>query len=108
MSVDGTPQIPVASQQWHSSNGITVYTTVKWRNSLNGELRTSCNCPAWTMKKKGARRTCCHTKDMEGTEICSREKVTPAPVALTTPAQVIRNVPTITVGERELRSIMLD
>lgn len=108
MNVGGTPQVPVESQQWRSSNGITVYTTVKWRNPNTGELRTSCNCPAWTIKKGSNKRSCAHTKDMEGTDVCTKERVSPAPVALVTPADVAKHVPTIMMGSRELRAIMLD
>jgi len=75
MLVDGEPQIPIEVQQWQSrSNQLTTYTTVKWENPGTGELRCSCNCPGWAMKRNGKPRMCKHVKDMMGVKTCRDQK----------------------------------
>jgi hypothetical protein len=108
MYVGGMPQIPTQRAQWESSNGLSVYTTVTWRDPTNGQLRTSCNCPGWANSAKRGKRHCCHTKDMEGIERCDKNKHEEAR-AITTVADVAAFIPTITHdGAKELRGIMLE
>jgi hypothetical protein len=107
--VNDRPQVPTDVQHWLSSNGLTQYTTITWIDPTTGERRTSCNCPGWTIKKKGSpKRTCCHTQDMEGTRPCfDKEKVENEPIPIRTVRDVQKHIPTVE-GTRELRAIMLD
>lgn len=104
MHVNGAPQAPVETQNWKSSNGTTIYTTVKWQDPASGRYRTSCNCPGWAMKKK-AHRECCHTKDMEGAVACTKERAGHMNT-ITTVADAVKLIPDIEDG-RELRGIVL-
>lgn len=105
MHANGRGQRPVRVEHWESSNGLTTYTCVEWQDPVTGERRTSCNCPGWTNKKKDKARSCCHTKDMEGTKPCPRKKI--EAVAITSVDVAMENIPDIHDG-RELRGIMLD
>ena len=87
MQVNGVFQTPQEVVQWRSSNGLTNYTTVLWVDPETGEKRTSCNCPGWTVS---GRRTCKHTKDMEGVKTCRAEKVDSVTIA--TAAQAEANI----------------
>ncbi len=108
MYVGGMPQIPIQSAQWRSSNGLSVYITVTWRDPGNGQLRTSCNCPGWANSAKRGKRHCCHTKDMEGIERCNKERYQ-EPQTITTVADVAAFIPTVTAeGTKELRGFLLD
>lgn len=102
MIVDGRAQRPVEVQHWLSSNELTTYTTVKWQDPVTGELRTSCNCAGWAIKK-GSRRECCHTKDMEGITTCRRKKAGGAAV-IHSAAEAAAEIPDIVDG-KELRGI---
>lgn len=105
MVVNGTAQMPSLAQQWESSNGLTVYTTVTWNHPHNDEKRVSCNCPGWTIKKPGKPRRCKHTDDMMGIARCGDRKVDTAR-AITTVAQAEEIVPKF--DGRLLRSIEFD
>jgi len=105
MTVNGQSQRPVKVEHWESSNGLTTYSTVEWKDPNSNEHRTSCNCPGWSNKRKNQPRGCCHTKDLEGTKPCPRKKV--ESVAVTSLAQAIEEIPELMDG-RELRGIMLD
>lgn len=105
MRVDGRPQAPTRVEHWESSNGITNYTTVEWRDPATGEYRTSCNCPGWAIKKSGKPRQCCHTQDMEGKKPCRKKKV--ESVAITSIDLAVSEIPDMIDG-RELRGILLD
>jgi hypothetical protein len=105
MHVMRQAQRPVEVARWESSNGMTVYTTVKWRDPITGELRTSCNCPGWVMKRRDRRRRCCHTDDMEGVKVCSRTRVDS--MAIHSLAEAAEAIPEVH-GGRELREINLD
>lgn len=107
MYVNGQPQRPAEVQHWMSSNGLSQYTTITWRDTVTGERRTSCNCPGWSHAKKGQKRSCCHTKDMEGVAYCNKERVEPTPIPIATRSQVTEHIATIT-DTRRLRSILLD
>ncbi len=98
-------QVPVEAQRWESSNGITVYTAVKWRDPQTGEHRVSCNCNGWAMKKAGRPRRCKHTDDMMGIKTCSAKRVE-ATYQITTIKQAEEIVPRF--EGRALRGIMLD
>jgi hypothetical protein len=105
MHVHGVAQLPDHVDKWRSSNGLTEYTTVAWRDPATGELRPSCNCPAWTMKKKGKERECKHTKDMLGIAACNAERIYESrPIA--TLAEAVREIPKL--DARVLRDIILD
>lgn len=106
MFVDGSPQRPNRVQQWWSSNELTKYTTVEWADPATGQLRTSCNCPGWTVKKADKDRCCCHTKDMEGVKACSKRKADDIQ-QIHSVEEAQRAIPEIIDG-RELRGIMLD
>jgi len=109
MYVNGSPQIPARVQHWLSTNENSQYATTEWRDPATGQLRTSCNCPGWTIRRKGAaHRECCHTKDMEGVATCDRKRVeSGGPLVLNTLADVERHVESIS-NTRELRAIMID
>ena len=47
-----------------SSNQLTKYVAVIWKDPATGELRTSCNCRGWAIKK-GAYRTCKHVQALQ-------------------------------------------
>lgn len=106
MHVGGAPQIPEAVQKWESSNGLTQYTTVRWRDPGTGDLRCSCNCPGWAHRKKNAdHRECCHTLDMTGEKSCNKTKVSgEQPVATVHAAEEL--IPKL--QGRPLRQLMLD
>ena len=104
MYVNGRPQVPEETAAWESSNGITNYTTVKWRSSETEEIRCSCNCPGWAMKKNGKPRRCKHTDDMMGIKSCNATRAK---------RTVITNISTAEAAVpgfsgRELRGIMLE
>lgn len=107
MHVSGMPQRPVQTQHWMSSNELTQYTTVAWQDPVTGTRRSSCNCPGWRTAKPGQKRTCCHTKDLEGTATCDRQRVEASPIPLTSVRDVEQHVESVK-NVRELRSIMLD
>jgi len=97
MLVDGEPQIPIEVQTWQSkSNQLTTYTTVKWQHPTTNELRCSCNCPGWAMKRKGQPRDCKHTKDMKGEKTCKDRKG--AAQQITTVRQAEESVPGFNQG----------
>lgn len=102
MLVDGRSQTPVRVAYWESTNGLSRYTTVEWEDPATGLKRTSCNCPGWTNAKGDQPRSCCHAKDMEGTEVCNRKRI--EDLAITTVAQAKEAIPSIKEG-RELRGI---
>lgn len=105
MQVGGMPQVPTDVQTWKSSNGNTVYTTVKWRDPTTGKFRTSCNCPGWAIKRGNKTyRECCHTKDMEGVATCKKERGTTT--AIKTVEDAVKSIPDMEDG-RELRGIMI-
>ncbi len=105
MLVNGAWQVPEEAQRWESSNGITIYTTVIWRDPATGRRRMSCNCNGWAMKKKGKPRQCRHTNDMMGIKTCDSKRVD-ATHRITTITQAENIVPKF--DGRELRGIMLD
>ena len=73
MRFAGVTLKPVRVEHWESTNGLTTYTTVAWEDK-EGNLRSSCNCPGWTIKR-GDTRECKHTKDMEGRKTCHDNNV---------------------------------
>ena len=75
MLVNGAPQLPDVVQDWESTNGTTVYTTVQWRDPATGEKRVSCNCPGWAILRRGSLRQCKHTHDMMGMGTADAVKV---------------------------------
>lgn len=104
MHVDGRPLRPLRVESWFSSNGYTTYQTVEWEDPVTMERRTSCNCPGWA-HKRGSRRECVHTKDMEGIKPCTRDKANTH--VIRTVADAVAHVPDMRDG-RALRGIMLD
>ncbi len=104
MMVNGAAQTPVQAEHWESSNGVTTYTTVKWRDPSTGEERVSCNCPGWAMKKSGRLRRCKHTDDMMGVKTCSAKKV--KTVTINNIQEAEAEIPKY--DGKELRGIMLD
>lgn len=105
MMVNGVAQMPLEAQRWESSNGTTIYTTVKWHDPATQQQRVSCNCPGWAVKKKDSPRRCQHTDDMMGIKSCSARKVDGA-TTIRTIKQAEEIVPKF--DGRELRGIMLD
>lgn len=105
MFVNGMAQVPEEAQRWESSNGVTVYTTVKWNDSTTGAKRVSCNCPGWAMKRKDGPRRCKHTDDMMGVKNCTGRKIDGSTV-IRTIKQAEAIVPKF--DGRELRGIMFD
>lgn len=105
MLVNGMPQVPEEAQRWESSNGVTVYTTVKWHDPTTQEKRVSCNCPGWAMKKKDGPRRCKHTDDMMGIKNCGDRKIDGS-TTIRTIKQAEEIVPKF--DGRELRGIMFD
>lgn len=104
MLVNGQPQIPIQAEQWESSNGVTNYTTVKWRDPATQQLRCSCNCPGWAIKKHGEPRRCKHTDDMMGIKSCSSRKIENRQI--TTIREAEKAVPQF--EGRRMRGLMLD
>jgi len=105
MHIAGNPQIPNRVENWESSNGLTQYTTVEWVEPGTGIRRTSCNCPGWTNKKSGKARSCCHTKDMEGTKACNKKRL--GDKQIRSLADAVNAVPDIVDG-KHLRGIDID
>ncbi len=66
MFVNNQPQVPESTYNYESSNGLTNYTAVKWRDPGTREQRVSCNCPGWAIKKPGQPRGCKHTRAIMG------------------------------------------
>lgn len=64
MTVGGRQQDPQRILEAASSNGLTKYTAIVWRDPDSGALRTSCNCPGWAIKR-GATRSCKHTEALQ-------------------------------------------
>lgn len=104
MLVNGQPQVPIQAEQWESSNGVTNYTTVKWRDPATQQLRCSCNCPGWAMKKNDKPRRCKHTDDMMGIKTCRARKIENREITTIREAEAI--VPKF--EGRQLRGLMLD
>jgi hypothetical protein len=105
MHVNGQPMWPDDVANFLSSNKLTTYTAIVWRDVASGERRTSCNCPGWTIKRRGQPRQCTHTKDLEGIKPCSRPRVSSTSVQSV--AQAVELVPDIAYGKC-LRAIDLD
>lgn len=105
MHVNGNVQRPERAKHWLSSNEITKYTTITWVDPATGQKRTSCNCRGWSTKKRGKKRECMHTKEMEGRGTCDRTPVTDEEIRTLTQAREL--IPDIHDG-KELRGIMLD
>tara|TARA_Y100001963_G_scaffold141765_1_gene210404 strand:+ start:10900 stop:11220 length:321 start_codon:yes stop_codon:yes gene_type:complete len=59
---DGSPDDPDIVQEFLSSNGTTVYTAIRWRQSQ----QCSCNCPGWAFRK-----SCKHSKKVAVAELNS-------------------------------------
>lgn len=87
MQVEGVAQLPATSEQWESSNGTTVYTTVMWEHPTTREKRVSCNCPGWARKKPGQLRRCKHTDHMMGISSCTDRRVVPTTAVPRPPVQ---------------------
>lgn len=102
MLVDGRSQTPVRVAHWESTNGLSRYTTVEWEDPATGVRRTSCNCPGWTHARGDQARSCCHTLDMEGKQVCTRKRIEDLPISSVAQAQA--EIPSIKDG-RELRGI---
>lgn len=102
MLVEGRSQTPVRVAHWESTNGLSRYTTVEWQDPVTGLKRTSCNCPGWAHAKGDQPRSCCHTLDMEGKQICGRKRI--EDLTITSVAQAQEAIPTLREG-RELRGI---
>lgn len=104
MMVNGVAQMPMEAQRWQSSNGLTVYTTVQWRDPGTEDKRVSCNCTGWAMKKGDKPRRCKHTDDMMGIKPCRARKVD------TTVINTIRQAEDVVpkFDGRPLRGLMLD
>lgn len=105
MLVNGTTQVPEQAQQWESSNGLSVYTTVAWIDPVTRIRRVSCNCPGWTLKKRGKLRRCKHTDDMMGIAMCGAKQIN-GRVTIHTITEAESVVPEF--DGHPLRSIMLD
>jgi len=105
MHVAGQPQRPNQVEHWESSNGLTTYTTVEWIDPGTGMRRTSCNCPGWTRKKPGKPRGCMHTKDMEGTEPCTKRSKVDS-IRIQSAQQAAAEIPE--VDGKALRGIEID
>lgn len=106
MHVDGRPQIPDTVERWESSNGTTQYATVAWRDPNTGELRASCNCPAWAMKKRGKDRGCKHCRHLTGTGSCDAKQLFDHVAHPRTVAEATSAIPKLT--PRPLRGLLLD
>lgn len=105
MMVNGVAQVPEMARQWESSNGLTMYTTVQWKDPQTDEKRVSCNCTGWAVKKKGKPRQCKHTLDMMGVEPCNARAVN-AGQQIRTIRQAEAIVPKF--NGQELRGLMLE
>lgn len=64
MHVEGRPQEALRIAENTASNGFTKYVAAIWQDPLTGELRTSCNCAGWTIKR-GPYRTCKHVQALQ-------------------------------------------
>lgn len=105
MLVDGMAQIPRQVQDWESSNGLSHYTAVMWEHPTTGEMRCSCNCPGWAIKRKGTPRQCEHVKDMMGLMTCKKTRIDQRPVRITTVSQAEERINKF--DGKELRGIDL-
>lgn len=106
MLVGGAAQVPIQTQQWESSNGLTNYVTVMWQDPATGIRRCSCNCPGWAIKRKNQTRGCKHTKDMMGVSPCDARPVTPQPIVVQNMAEAEKLISNF--DRRLLRGIELD
>ena len=106
MTVNGVTQRPSRYIYRESLSGSGEYTAIVWEHPRTGELRTSCNCRGWTIKKKNKHRECKHTKELEGERAAPRNA---APVtAIRSIAQAIEVIPDATSeSEESLRELDL-
>lgn len=105
MFVNDQPQIPEATYNYDSSNGLTQYTSVKWRDPGTRAQRVSCNCPGWSMKKPGQPRACKHTRAiMSGQPNSASLSARVTPIRSAAQAQTL--IPNL--DGRALRSLVFD
>lgn len=108
MHLDGVVQEAVRILDTQStSNGLTKYTTVIWRDPGTGELRTSCNCNGWAMARSGV-RGCKHTRVLQENPSLGRtlaEAVAEATASPTAVAPVTAQI--VTAIGKSQRSIMI-
>ena len=105
MFVNGQPQIPGATYNYNSSNGLTQYTSVKWRDPGTRAQRVSCNCPGWAIKKPGKPRVCKHTRAIMNGQPNSAS-LSAAVTTIRSAAQAQTLIPNL--DGRALRSLVFD
>lgn len=107
MHVDGVVQEAVRILDTPSSNGLTKYTTVIWRDPNSGELRVSCNCNGWTIARGGT-RTCKHAQQLQDNPLLGRTLAEAVAEVAASPAAVAPQTTTIVgaIGKSQ-RSIMI-
>jgi len=103
MHVNGRAQRPARSVTFRSTNGLTMYTAVDWEDPASGDLRSSCNCPGWTIwRDKSKPRTCAHVVALVADNFNGLDVV--ANQAIHSAAEALEFAPTIKDSET-LRSL---
>lgn len=87
MHVSGQAQEAVRIAENASSNGLTKYVAVIWRDPATGELRTSCNCAGWAVKR-GSFRTCKHVQALQDSPESGQSFADATAAATTAPSSV--------------------
>ena len=107
MHVAGVRQEPVRIAENQSSNGLTKYVAVIWRDPNTGGLRTSCNCAGWTIKR-GRFRTCKHVQALQNNPEAGQSFEAAREAAVASPSSVApRTVEIVESMGKARRSIQL-
>jgi hypothetical protein len=107
MFLDGVQQEAVRILDTPSSNGLTKYSTVIWRDPNTGELRVSCNCNGWAIARSST-RSCKHTRQLQDNPTLGRTLAEAVAEVARTPAAVSPQTTVIVaaIGKSQ-RSIMI-
>ena len=107
MHVDGVAQEVVRVLDTPSSNGVTKHTTIIWRDSSTGQLRSSCNCQGWAIARSGV-RACKHTTQLQDNPSLGRTLAEAVAEVAASPNTVAPNtVAIVTALGKSQRSIMI-
>ncbi len=77
---DGSAATADKVQEFISSNGYTRYYTTLWTDGV-----VTCDCPGWTMKKRGKPRDCKHCREVVKTDYRSMVSIDQFNVSATVP-----------------------
>jgi len=86
----GSPDEAEIIQQFTSSNGTTVYTAIRWKESQ----LCSCNCPGWAFNK-----SCKHAKKVAVAELSNYVGINPG---------LLGGTVSLEAGQRQARAVRFD